>query len=153
MRARIWRFNQSSDGMSLARVGRPLALRAFFVSAWTSPHATSHSPHATNQSPPDGPMPPVGDAGEGVADPSWRPSTLTDVYTPEAIRRIMAWFEEMRRYEENGRAKRGCGLRRPTDLILDDEFVQPKARGRAWYLLGHIRSGGVAPIVAWAGLK
>ena len=101
----------------------------------------------TNQSPPDGPMPPVDDAGEGVADPSWRPSTLTDVYTPEAIRRIMAWFEEMRRYEENGRAKRGCGLRRPTDLILDDEFVRPKARGRAWYLLDHIRSGGAAPIV------
>ena len=59
----------------------------------------------------------------------------------------MAWFEEMRVYELKGVAKKGSGLRRPDDLILDDEYVQPEARGRAWYLLDHVRSAGVKPIV------
>ena len=44
-------------------------------------------------------------------------------------------------------ARGGSGLRRPTDLILGDEYVQPDARGRPWYLLDHVRSGGVAPII------
>ena len=38
-------------------------------------------------------------------------------------------------------------MRRPTDLVLDDEYVQPDARGRTWCLLDHVRSSGVAPIV------
>ena len=92
-------------------------------------------------------MPPVPDAAASVADPAWRPKSLTDVYTPEAVRRIMRWFDDMRVYEANGISKGGSGLRRPDDLILDDEYVQPAARGRAWYLLDHVRSGGVEPIV------
>ena len=53
----------------------------------------------------------------------------------------------MRAYEIKGVAKKGSGLRRPDDLILDDEYVQPEARGRAWYLLDHVRSAGAEPIV------
>ena len=48
------------------------------------------------------------------------------------VSKIMAWFEEMRVYEVKGVAKKGSGLRRPDDLILDDEYVQPEARGHAW---------------------
>jgi hypothetical protein len=92
-------------------------------------------------------MPPVPDAAASVADPAWRPKSLTEVYTPEAVRRIMRWFDDMRVYEANGISKGGSGLRRPDDLVLDDEYVQPAARGRAWYLLDHVRSGGVEPIV------
>ena len=55
----------------------------------------------TNVSPEDDPMPPVPEASEFSPDPDWRPSALTDVYTVGGIKRIMAWFEEMRRY--------GCG--------------------------------------------
>ena len=76
-----------------------------------------------------------------------RPSRLTDVYTVDAIRQIMAWFDEMRRYEADARSKAGSGLKLPDDLVLDDEYVQPAARGRAWYLIDHIRTGGAAPIV------
>jgi site-specific DNA-cytosine methylase len=101
----------------------------------------------TNVSPEDDPMPPVPEAGEFSPDPDWRPSVLTDVYTVGGIKRIMAWFEEMRRYEAAAVAKSGSGLTRPDDLVLDDEFVQPAARGRAWYLIDHIRTGGASPIV------
>ena len=69
------------------------------------------------------------------------------MYTHEGVIKIMAWFEEMRVYELKGVAKKGSGLRRPDDLILDDEYVQPEARGRAWYLLDHVRSAGAEPIV------
>ena len=31
--------------------------------------------------------------------------------------------------------------------MLDDEYVQPAARGRPWFLLDHVRSGGRLPIV------
>ena len=82
-----------------------------------------------------------------VLCPNWRPSRLTDVYTPEGVRLIMGWFKEMQAYEDNGKRKGGRGLRRPTDLILGDEYVQKDARGRPWYLLDHVRSGGVAPII------
>ena len=92
-------------------------------------------------------MPTVPDPSERAADPDWRPSSLTDVYTPEGIRAIMTWFERMRLYEKNGIDKAGAGLRRPEDLILGDEFLRPKARGRPWYLVDHVRSGGVEPIV------
>ena len=78
---------------------------------------------------------------------NWRPSALTGVYTPDGVRLIMGWFNEMQEYEDNGKHKSGSGLRRPTDLILGDEYVQPDAPGRLWYLLDHVRSGGVAPIV------
>ena len=54
----------------------------------------------------------------------------------------MGWFAEMQRYEGNGKRKDGSGLRRLDGLVLDDEFVQPDARGRPWYLLDHVRSGG-----------
>ena len=101
----------------------------------------------TNVSPAADPMPEVSDAASGVTNPDWRPKAITDVYTHEGVRKIMAWFEEMRVYEVKGVAKKGSGLRRPDDLILDDEYVQPEARGRAWYLLDHVRSGGVEPIV------
>ena len=87
------------------------------------------------------PMPEVPDAPLGVAPPGWRPSALTDVYTPDGVRQIIGWFERMRRYEENGIAKAGSGLRRPEDLVLGDDYVQTAARGRAWYLLDHVRSG------------
>ena len=82
-----------------------------------------------------------------VLCPNWRPSGLTDVYTPEGVRLIMGSFKEMREYEANGKRKGDSGLRRPTDLILGDEYVQEDARGRPWYLLDHVRSGGVAPII------
>ena len=101
----------------------------------------------TNVSPAAKPMPEVPDAGNAVADPGWRPSALADVYTPDGIRRIMEWFDQMRRYEENGIAKTGSGLRQPDDLVLDDDYVQPAARGRPWYLLDRVRSGGALPIV------
>ena len=101
----------------------------------------------TNVSPAADPMPEVSDAASGVANPDWRPKTITDVYTHKGVIKIMAWFEEMRVYELKGVAKKGSGLRRPDDLILDDEYVQPEARGRAWYLLDHVRSAGVEPIV------
>ena len=60
----------------------------------------------------------------------------------------MNWFAEMEKYEADGRARGGRGLKRPGDLILGDEFVQPKARGRPWYLLGQVRSGGALPIIS-----
>ena len=101
----------------------------------------------TNVSPAADPMPEVSDAASGVTNPDWRPKAITDVYTHEGVSKIMAWFEEMRVYEIKGVAKKGSGLRRPDDLILDDEYVQPEARGRAWYLLDHVRSGGAEPIV------
>ena len=101
----------------------------------------------TNVSPAAKPMPEVPDAGNAVADPGSRPSALADVYTPDGIRRIMEWFDQMRRYEENGIAKTGSGLRQPDDLVLDDDYVQPAARGRPWYLLDRVRSGGALPIV------
>ena len=85
----------------------------------------------TNVSPAADPMPEVSDAASGVANPDWRPKTITDVYTHKGVIKIMAWFEEMRVYELKGVAKKGSGLRRPDDLILDDEYVQPEARGRA----------------------
>ena len=44
------------------------------------------------------------------------------------MREIMNWFAEMEKYEADGRARGGRGLQRPDDLILGDEFVQPKAR-------------------------
>ena len=100
----------------------------------------------TNVSPAVDPMPEVSDAASGVANPDWRPKAITDVYTHKGVSRIMAWFEEMRVYELKGVAKKGSGLRRPDDLILDDEYVQPEARGRAWYLLNHMRSAGAEPI-------
>ena len=78
----------------------------------------------TNMSPEDDPMPPVPEAGESSPDPNWRPSTLTDVYTVDGIKRIMAWFAEMRCYEAAAVAKAGSGLNRPDDLILDDEYVR-----------------------------
>ena len=53
----------------------------------------------------------------------------------------------MEKYETDGRARGGRGLKRPDDLILGDEFVQPKARGRPWYLLDHVRSGGALPTI------
>ena len=101
----------------------------------------------TNVSPADDPMPPVKDASATASDPDWRPSSLLDVYTEAGVRAIMNWFAEMEKYEADGRAKGGRGLKRPDDLILDDEFVQPKARGRPWYLLDHVRSGGTLPII------
>ena len=101
----------------------------------------------TNLSPKDDPMPEPPDFAANVADPDWRPTALTDVYTAEGIRRIMSWFDDMRRYEESGKARSGSGLRRPDDVILDDSFLQPRARGRPWYLLDHVRSGGVDPII------
>ena len=101
----------------------------------------------TNVSPAADPMPEVSDAASGVTNPDWRPKSITDVYTHKGVIKIMAWFEEMRVYELKGVAKKGSGLRRPDDLILDDEYVQPEARGRAWYLLDHVRSAGAKPIV------
>ena len=101
----------------------------------------------TNVSPPEDPMPAPAEAAQDVSDPDWRPRTLTDVYTSDGIRQIVGWFGEMSRYESNGRSKSGGGLRRPDDLVLDDSFVQPRARGRPWYLIDHIRSGGAEPIV------
>ena len=92
-------------------------------------------------------MPEVSDAANGVTNLDWRPKMIADVYTHEGVSKIMAWFEEMRVYELKGAAKKGSGLRRPDDLILDDEYVQPEARGRAWYLLDHVRSAGAEPIV------
>ena len=86
---------------------------------------------ATNVSPEDDPMTPVPEASEFSPDPDWRPSTLTDACTVGGIKQIMAWFEEIRRYEAAAvGAKSGSGLTRPDDLILGDEYVQPEARGR-----------------------
>ena len=101
----------------------------------------------TNVSPKDDPMPPVPDVSATTDDPDWRPKSLLDVYTEAGVREIMNWFAEMEKYEADGRARGGRGLKRPDDLILDDEFVQPKARGRPWYLLDHVRSGGALPII------
>ena len=101
----------------------------------------------TNVSPADDPMPPVAEAGEFSPDPDWRPSALTDVYTVGGIKRIMVWFDVMRRYEAAAVAKAGPGLTRPDDLVLGEEYVQPAARGRPWYLIDHIRTGGAAPMV------
>ena len=63
-------------------------------------------------------------ASEFSPDPDWRPSTLTDVYTVGGIKRIMAWLEEMRRYEAAVLAKSGSGLTRPGNLVLGDEYVR-----------------------------
>ena len=40
----------------------------------------------------------------------------------------MGWFKEMQVYEDNGKRKGGRGLRRPTDLILGDEYAQKDAQ-------------------------
>ena len=101
----------------------------------------------TNVSPAAEPMPTPTQHASRVLCPNWRPSSLTDVYTPEGVRLIMGWFKEMQAYEDNGKRKGGSGLRRPTDLVLGDEYIQEDARGRPWYLLDHVRSGGVAPII------
>ena len=44
-------------------------------------------------------VPPVADPGERSLDPDWRPAQLTDVCTVVGIKKIMAWFGEMWRYE------------------------------------------------------
>ena len=64
-----------------------------------------------NVSPAADPMPEVSDAASGVANPDWRPKTIPDVYTHDGVRKIMAWFEEMRVYELKGVAKKGSSLR------------------------------------------
>ena len=84
----------------------------------------------TNVSPAADPMPPVPDANATTDDPDWRPTSLLDVYTEDGVRTIMNWFAEMEKYEADGRARGGRGLTWPDDLIVGDEFVQPKARGR-----------------------
>ena len=84
----------------------------------------------TNLSPAADPMPPF-------ADPDWRPTQLTDVYTIDCITELMAWFEDMQRYEAAATVKAGFGLTRLDDLVLDDEYVQPAARGWPWYLIDH----------------
>ena len=84
----------------------------------------------TNVSPADDPMPPVPDANATVDDPDWRPASLLGVYTEAGVRTTMNWFAEMEKYKADGRARGGRGQKRPDDLILGDEFVQPKARGR-----------------------
>ena len=63
-----------------------------------------------NVSPAADPMPEVSDAASGVANPDWRPKTTIDVYTHDGVRKIMAWFDEMRVYELKGVAKKGSGL-------------------------------------------
>ena len=101
-----------------------------------------------NVSPAAGPMPPVADPRERSLDLVWRPAQLTDVYTIDGITEIMAWFGEMPRYEAAVTAKVGSGLTQPDDLVLDDEYVQPAARGWPGYLIDHIRTGSAAPIVS-----
>ena len=87
----------------------------------------------TNVSPADDPMPPVPDSNTTADDPDWRPTLLLGVYTEAGVRGIVNWFAEMEKYETDGRARGGRGLKRPGELILGDEFVQPKACGRPWY--------------------
>ena len=65
----------------------------------------------------------MADPGALLPDPDWRPSRLTDVYTVDAIRQIMAWFDEMRRYEADAKSKAGSGLKRPGDLVLVEHLV------------------------------
>ena len=65
----------------------------------------------TNVSPEADPMPPVADLGERSPDPDWRPSQLADVYKASSIRKIMAWFGEMRRYAVRGGGEGESGLR------------------------------------------
>ena len=78
---------------------------------------------------------------------AWRPRILTDVYTGAGVKLIVGWYAEMAAHEQLGKMKGGSGLRRPDDLVLGDEFAQPAARGRPWFLLDHIRSGGKKPIM------
>ena len=99
----------------------------------------------TNVARAEGPLPALKAPAGG--DPAWRPKNLTEVYTENAVEEIMDWYGLMAEYEAAGRLRRGKGLRRPPDLVLDDQSVQPAARGRSWYLLDHIRSGGVLPIL------
>ena len=97
----------------------------------------------------------VPDAAEPLPPPvlswgkrgAWRPRILTDVYTGAGVKLIVGWYAEMAAHEQLGKMKGGSGLRRPDDLILGDEFAQPAARGRPWFLLDHIRSGGRKPII------
>ena len=97
----------------------------------------------------------VSDAAEPLPPPvlswgergAWRPRLLTDVYTGAGVKLIVGWYAEMAAYEQLGKMKGGSGLRRPDDVRLGDEFVQPAARGRPWFLLDHIRSGGKKPII------
>ena len=99
----------------------------------------------TNVARAEGPLPaPTAPAG---GDPAWRPKHLTEVYTEEAVEQIVDWYSLMAEDETAGRLRRGKGLRRPPDLVLDEQSVQPAVRGRSWYLLDHIRSGGVLPIL------
>ena len=99
----------------------------------------------TNVSPQRDPLPEVPEWE--VEDLDWRPSGLRDLYYDEAIKRIVGWYKQMAEHEASGIAKGGSGVRRPDDVVLDDEHLRPKARGRPWYLSDHIRSGGTLPIV------
>ena len=47
----------------------------------------------TNVSPAAEPMTPPTHNASRVLCPNWRPSSLTDVYTPEGVRLIMGWFK------------------------------------------------------------
>ena len=99
----------------------------------------------TNVARAEGPLPALSAPAGG--DPAWRPKHLTEVYTEAAVEEIIEWYGMMAAYETAGRLRRGKGLKRPPDLVLDEQSVQPAARGRSWYLLDHIRSGGVLPIL------
>ena len=77
----------------------------------------------TNVSPAAEPMTAPTHHASRVLCPNWRPSSLTDAYTPEGVRLIVSWFKEMQECEDNGKLRGGSGVRRPTDLVLDDEYV------------------------------
>ena len=87
----------------------------------------------TNVSPAADPMPEVRDAASGVANPDWRPKTITDMYThKKGVIKIMAWFEEMRVYELKGVAKKGSGpITKKTCLFCAFFYVQPKYQNNA----------------------
>ena len=99
----------------------------------------------TNVSEPTAPLPAPELAWGDRSD--WRPRALTDVYTEKGVKLIVQWYSEMAQHEAEGIKRGGAGLKRPDDLVLDDEYVQPAARGRPWFLLDHVRSGGRLPIV------
>ena len=91
----------------------------------------------TNVSPAAGPMPPPPTYSTCGGDGSWRPRTLTDVYTEAGILKIVGWFAEMEKYEAAGRAKAGRQAQacagRPTSFSTTSTCNRTREAGRGTY--------------------
>ena len=78
-------------------------------------------------------------------DDGWAPSTLFDVLTPDAVRRIRSALDRIQVWHSARRA--GANVARPPPLALGASAFQPRARGRIWDLRGCRADGSGRPVL------